>query len=229
MPVESIAVIPCAELWHLVCMAEVVCELLDFFRRKSERRRIFHLQNAVHRKIIQIRENALFRDAQHACQHSEVQRRIRLERRREKGAEEIDGLVIKVMFPCRLDRHVIFVQEQDGLFPIMRLEHAQEHGECRLQIFKWCFPAIHGSEHVTIFRVNAVAFAKNGLFARHLLQSIDDHRLHRRPVERFPSAQRQEEHRARPHLRHHRRILRDREAVKQSPMFFRAFDIEEIP
>ena len=109
-PCKTIAVIPIPELLHLFLAAEVPRHLRDVLWREAERFRIPRLEHTVHFEIIQRGKNILLRNAQHACQHGKIERGIRLQRGREKFAEEIERFVIILMLPCRLDRDVVLIE-----------------------------------------------------------------------------------------------------------------------
>ena len=105
---------------------EIARNLFHIRRREAEGLRMAEAEDAVDFEVVQRGENIFLRDAQHACQHGKVERWIRLQRRGKEFAEKIDGIVIILMLPGRLDRRIVFIQQEHRLFPIVLLKEVQQ-------------------------------------------------------------------------------------------------------
>ena len=73
-------------------------------------------------QIVQSREDALLGHAQAACHHGKKQTVVRLERRAEHCADQVDHSVVIAMGVGLVQRHVVLVDQQNGLLTIVLFE-----------------------------------------------------------------------------------------------------------
>ncbi len=77
-------------------------------------------------QVVQSCEDAFSADPQTSCDDSQLQKRVGLQRRFEQRADEADHLVVETFEVGILQRHVIFVDEDDDvIFMVTRQAGAE--------------------------------------------------------------------------------------------------------
>ena len=93
------------------------------------------IYNGVHIKIIQPSEYTLLRHPQTACQHRKVQIIVRLQRLAKQAANQRNHLVVVSVVIRLIQRHIIFINQQDYLPAMVLIEQLRKHTKTVLYVF----------------------------------------------------------------------------------------------
>ena len=120
---EVIAVVPRPHVLQGILHAIVGQQLLYIRFRKAEIFVIARIRDGIHLEVVDPREDALLRDAQAACHHREEQIRVGFERFAEEAPQEGYHLVVVPIDVSLVQRNVVFIDQQNHLLAVVRVEH----------------------------------------------------------------------------------------------------------
>ena len=131
---KAIAVIPFFCFAVMRCQVIIVQERLHFSVCEAEVLVEAAVRDGQHLEVVQPGKNAFLRYAQAARQHRELQVIVRFQRLTEQTANQRDHLFIVAVLERFIQRHVIFVDQEDGLLVVVfieeqgkRLETGRQH------------------------------------------------------------------------------------------------------
>ena len=101
--------------------------IANFAIRKSKVFIKVHIRNGMHHQVVQPRKDALLRYAQTTGQHSEKQAVVRFQRQTKHRTNQIDHPVVIAVRICLIQRHIVFVDQQKHLLPVMLFEKRAKH------------------------------------------------------------------------------------------------------
>lgn len=104
------------------CQVIIVQERLHFSICEAKVLVEAAVRDGQHLEIVQPGEDAFLRHAQTSCQHCELQVIVRFQRLTEQAANQRDHLFIVAVLERFIQRHVVFVDQEDGLLPVMLIE-----------------------------------------------------------------------------------------------------------